>query len=66
MTAGPAGSEPVVSAGEDEATTPAVRVLLVDDHELVRRGVQTVLEAEPDIEVVGEAGDGEQIGRAHV
>jgi DNA-binding NarL/FixJ family response regulator len=34
------------------------RILLVDDHALVRRGLRLVLEAEPDIEVVGEAGDG--------
>jgi two-component system, NarL family, response regulator DevR len=34
----------------------AVRVFLVDDHEVVRRGVADLLEAEPDLEVVGEAG----------
>ncbi|MFJ2115644.1 MULTISPECIES: response regulator [unclassified Streptomyces] len=33
-----------------------VRVFLVDDHEVVRRGVQDLLDAEPDIEVVGDAG----------
>ncbi|MFG2138470.1 response regulator [Streptomyces sp. NPDC048650] len=33
-----------------------IRVFLLDDHEVVRRGVQDLLEAEPDIEVVGEAG----------
>jgi DNA-binding NarL/FixJ family response regulator len=33
-----------------------VRVFLVDDHEVVRRGVAALLEAEDDIEVVGEAG----------
>ncbi|GAA1993209.1 response regulator transcription factor [Isoptericola halotolerans] len=33
-----------------------VRVFLVDDHEIVRRGVADLLEAEPDLEVVGEAG----------
>jgi two-component system, NarL family, response regulator DevR len=32
------------------------RVFLVDDHEIVRRGVAALLEREPDIEVVGEAG----------
>ena len=35
-----------------------IRILLADDHALVRRGLRLVLEAEPDIEVVGEAGDG--------
>ncbi|QBR91904.1 response regulator [Nocardioides euryhalodurans] len=35
-----------------------IRVLLADDHRLVRRGVRLILEQEPDIEVVAEAGDG--------
>ena len=34
------------------------RILLADDHALVRRGLKLVLDAEPDLEVVGEAGDG--------
>ena len=41
-----------------------VRVLLVDDEELVRFGLRTVLEAAGDFEVVGEAGDGEAAIRA--
>jgi DNA-binding NarL/FixJ family response regulator len=36
-------------------TDKAIRVFLLDDHEIVRRGVRELLEAEPDIEVVGEA-----------
>lgn len=36
-----------------------IRVFLVDDHEVVRRGVAALLEAEADIEVVGEAGTAE-------
>ena len=35
-----------------------ITVLLVDDHALVRRGFRRLLEDEPDIEVVGEAGNG--------
>ena len=34
-----------------------IRVLIVDDHAVVRAGLRKVLESEPDIEVVGEAGD---------
>ena len=41
------------------------RIILADDHALVRRGLRLVLEAEPDMEVVAEAGDGaEAIQRA--
>ncbi|MFE5011316.1 response regulator [Streptomyces sp. NPDC056696] len=38
-------------------TTP-IRILLADDHVLVRRGVRLILDGEPDLEVVAEAGDG--------
>ncbi|MFZ0736826.1 MAG: response regulator transcription factor [Candidatus Acidiferrales bacterium] len=37
-----------------------ITVLLVDDHSLVRRGFRRILEDEYDIEVVAEAGDGEE------
>lgn len=41
-----------------------IRVFLLDDHEIVRRGVRELLEAEADIEVVGEAGTaGEALAR---
>jgi two-component system response regulator DevR len=36
--------------------TRVIRVFLLDDHEIVRRGVRELLEADDDIEVVGEAG----------
>ena len=38
----------------------SVSVLIADDQELVRTGLRTILDAQDDIEVVGEAGDGEQ------
>jgi DNA-binding NarL/FixJ family response regulator len=38
---------------------PKISVLLVDDHQLVRRGFRRMLEDEEDIVVVGESGDGE-------
>jgi len=37
-----------------------ITVLLVDDHSLVRRGFRRMLEDESDMEVIGEAGDGEE------
>jgi DNA-binding NarL/FixJ family response regulator len=36
-----------------------IRVLIVDDHQVVRRGLRTFLEIQEDIEVVGEAADGD-------
>jgi DNA-binding NarL/FixJ family response regulator len=63
----PAMTEPGVT--DPLATGPvareAIRVLVADDHALYRRGLEMVLSAEPDIEIVGEAGDGaEAIARA--
>ncbi|HWC13442.1 MAG TPA: response regulator transcription factor [Actinomycetota bacterium] len=43
-------------ASNDEA----IKVLVVDDHALFRRGLEMVLDGEPDIEVVGEASDGHE------
>jgi DNA-binding NarL/FixJ family response regulator len=47
-----------VTSPADEDRTPGkpIAVFLLDDHEIVRRGVRDLLEAEPDITVVGEAG----------
>ena len=43
----------------------AVRILLADDHALVRRGLRLILDAEPDLRVIGEASDGaEAVQRA--
>jgi DNA-binding NarL/FixJ family response regulator len=42
----------------------SVRVLIVDDQAVVRAGFRTILSAEPDLAVVGEAGDGREAIRA--
>lgn len=43
-----------------------IRVMLVDDHPVVREGLRGMLEAEPDLAVVGEAGSGEEaVVQAH-
>ncbi|TXS36602.1 response regulator [Streptomyces sp. OR43] len=42
------------------AAYPPVRILLCDDHAVVRAGLLALLGSEPDIEVVGEAGSGEE------
>jgi DNA-binding NarL/FixJ family response regulator len=48
-----------------DVTAEVIRVLIVDDHALYRRGLLTVLETEDGIEVVGEAADGvEAVGQA--
>ena len=40
-----------------------ITVFLLDDHEVVRRGLRELLEAEPDIEVVGESGSAAEATR---
>jgi two-component system, NarL family, response regulator NreC len=49
-------SHPPASEGKKAAM--AVRILLVDDHPVVRQGLRTLLEGRPGWEVVGEASDG--------
>jgi two-component system, NarL family, response regulator DevR len=44
-------------------TTQPVRVMIVDDHEIVRTGLRMVIEMEPDIVVAGEAASGEEFLR---
>jgi DNA-binding NarL/FixJ family response regulator len=46
------------STPQEVANEDSIRVLIVDDHALFRRGLQMVLEGEDDIDVVGEASDG--------
>ena len=47
----------------DEATSDVIRVFLLDDHELVRRGIRELLESEGDIVVVGESGFAQEAAR---
>jgi DNA-binding NarL/FixJ family response regulator len=42
---------------------PQIRVLIADDHSLVRAGLRTLIQAQPDMELVGEAGDYAQTRR---
>jgi two-component system response regulator DevR len=51
---------------DDLAVADVITVFLLDDHEIVRRGVADLLNAEDDIEVIGEAATQEQaVGRVH-
>ena len=49
-----------VEKGPGARTTPAhpIKILLADDHAIVRQGLRALLESEPQFSVVGEAGDG--------
>jgi two-component system, NarL family, response regulator DevR len=52
-----AGFDDVTDPDSDSGAPPAkIRVFLLDDHEIVRRGLKELLESEGDIEVVGESG----------
>ncbi len=44
-------------------TDKPIRILLADDHAVLRAGLRALLSAEPDMEVVGEAGDGQETVR---
>jgi DNA-binding NarL/FixJ family response regulator len=53
------GDPETISEADDARGVPdPIRVLIVDDHALFRRGLEMVLAEEPDIELVGEASDG--------
>jgi DNA-binding NarL/FixJ family response regulator len=52
-----ASDQPGPSPARPRRTEP-IRTMIVDDHALFRRGLEMVLDSEPDIELVGEASDG--------
>lgn len=52
------------AAPKKPQAAPKLRVLLADDHAVVRAGLKMLIAAQPDMEVVGEAGDGEAAWRA--
>lgn len=52
--------EGVLSAGTDPAQDKVLRILLADDHAVVRQGLRSILDSYRDISVVGEAADGEE------
>lgn len=51
------------SEGSVNAKQTPIRVFLLDDHEIVRRGLRELLSLEPDIEVVGESGSADEAVR---
>ncbi len=53
-------AEAALRAAQPEQEEGGVRVVIVDDQALVRAGFRMILDAEPDVEVVGEAGDGSE------
>jgi two-component system response regulator DevR len=69
LLAGAAGSVGKATAGprmgsvERRETHVPIRVFLLDDHEIVRRGLRELLEIEDDIEIVGESGSAQEATR---
>ncbi len=50
----------VIAAPQPESESSHIRVLIVDDHEVARQGIRSMLERSENVTVVGEADDGEQ------
>ncbi len=61
------GDQDTVSTGEDGSAQPQpaeiIRIVLADDHEVVRTGLRMLLDSQPDFEVVAEASDAESARR---
>ena len=55
----PAQAGREIDVFQDDPSTDLVRVLLVDDHEVIRTGIRSMLEQSEEVSVVGEADDGE-------
>ncbi|MCW5555679.1 MAG: response regulator transcription factor [Verrucomicrobiae bacterium] len=53
-------SQPLLAAPTDRPASARVRLLIVDDHPIVRKGIRLCLARHPQLEVVGEAGDGRE------
>jgi DNA-binding NarL/FixJ family response regulator len=51
---------PAARTGAPGAAGAFIRVMIADDHSLVRRGLAAIIDMEEDVRVVGEAGDGEE------
>jgi DNA-binding NarL/FixJ family response regulator len=47
--------------GAQGKASPPARLIVADDHAIVRKGVEGMLEGEPDLEIVGEAADGREV-----
>lgn len=47
--------------GAQGKASPPARLIVADDHVLVRKGIEGMLEGEPDLEIVGEAADGREV-----
>jgi len=60
VTAPEVGGVIVYSDGNRAMTSDKIRLLLVDDQMIIRQGLRSLLEAKPDLEVVGEAENGQQ------
>jgi PAS domain S-box-containing protein len=52
------GAEPATAGFEQAGTARRIRVLLADDHAMMRQGLISLLQSQPDIEVAGEASNG--------